>query len=833
MNLQIQLPVLFLIGAGAAAANSTIAADGGAFTAVNRASGLRATFLGRTTRFESARARFALELERAGKLRAIRALGSRIEFARDRGITEWYENQERGLEHGFTLAAPLGHGPLVLTVAVHGDVTPRMEGSEIQLACAGRPLFSYTGLRSWDADGRMLTSRAEVEGGRIRLIVDDRGARYPVTVDPVILQTVLSPGNGPFAITGSIFAALNTQTLSPSLAIWNQSVSSSGNTWTQQATVNLGPPLDYGAPASIAADGDTVVVGTVGPALSAATTAAIFVYRQTGSTWSQEQIIRPADIYLLIDGDVTPNQLGASVAISGNTMFLGAPGSNSSSGAVYVFTRAGTLWSRQAVLTVPSGGEFGYSLAMDAGTLIVGAPSTLSADGSLVTGAAYVFTGSGGSWTQQAVITPPATGVNTHLGSSVAYQGGTAAFNASEDWTGVAGAVYVYRGSGSSWTLQATLTGNDTAFFDGFGGVGGSGVHGDAVAVGGNGGLILVGAPRKNTFKGKAYLFARANGVWSQAAAILPPTNSPAQPYFGYNVALGQNTAVMGTLNSNLAYMYSAIPVNVNSDPTGRTFTAGGANCTQPGTYTTPATGLWDQCTLQWMSPDTNTPGVRYTFESWSDGGANPRDISVSGVAPPPTDLLANFLTEYQLSAQSAPVSGGSISGGGFYGAGATAVVTAQPNPGFVFAGFTGAIKGTAVPQTIVMSAPQTVSAHFVQTPPATLSAAVTAKSGDPVNRQWTITLTNQGPGPAFGGQIFALTFTQTFGTLCTALPVRLSPVVLPALLGNLDPGTSVQLPVALDFTGCPVAARFTVGIGYMANSGSSGGLISLVNQFQ
>jgi hypothetical protein len=62
---------------------------------------------------------------------------------------------------------------------------------------------------------------------------------------------------------------------------------------------------------------------------------------------------------------------------------------------------------------------------------------------------------------------------------------------------------------------------------------------------------------------------------------------------------------------------------------------------------------------------------------------------------------------------------------------------------------------------------------------------------------------------------------------------VRLSPAALPGFLGTIAPGATIVLPATIDFTGCPTAARFTVGLGYMANGGSSGGMIQLSNQFQ
>jgi len=155
--------------------------------------------------------------------------------------------------------------------------------------------------------------------------------------------------------------------------------------------------------------------------------------------------------------------------------------------------------------------------------------------------------------------------------------------------------------------------------------------------------------------------------------------------------------------------------------------------------------------------------------------------------------------------------------------------VAAISNPGFVFTGFSGALSATSSPQTLLMDAPKSVTGTFVPTPPAALSANITAKTGPLNNRLWTITVTNNGPGAGYSAQLFGVMLTQTFGTLCA--PVRLSPLAFPAMLGTLGVGGSAQVAAVFDFTGCAASARFMSSIGSMSNSGSSDGLVQLVNQ--
>jgi hypothetical protein len=96
----------------------------------------------------------------------------------------------RGLEHGFTIAAPPAgeDGALVLRLAVRGTLRPRAhdDGRGLDFLDAdGATLLDYTGLVVADADGRALPARLATDDQGVRLVVDDAGARYPIVIDPV------------------------------------------------------------------------------------------------------------------------------------------------------------------------------------------------------------------------------------------------------------------------------------------------------------------------------------------------------------------------------------------------------------------------------------------------------------------------------------------------------------------------------------------------------------------------------------------------------------------------------------------------------------------------
>ena len=129
---------------------------------------------------------------------APRVEGARVEFHRG-ALTEWYVNRAAGLEQGFTLDEPPqetpgsagGREPLRLELEVAGPVrverTP--DGEAVLLRDPeGLVRLRYGGLRAWDATGRELASRLEARRGRIALLVDDAAARYPLTIDPTIVN---------------------------------------------------------------------------------------------------------------------------------------------------------------------------------------------------------------------------------------------------------------------------------------------------------------------------------------------------------------------------------------------------------------------------------------------------------------------------------------------------------------------------------------------------------------------------------------------------------------------------------------------------------------------
>jgi hypothetical protein len=126
------------------------------------------------------------------------------------------------------------------------------------------------------------------------------------------------------------------------------------------------------------------------------------------------------------------------VAIATSRAVVGADGSNSNTGAAYVFLKSGSTWSQQAELTAADGASgdfFGVSAAISGTTALVGAWGHDSA-----TGAAYTFNRSGSTWSQQAELTAAGGAPGDYFGFSVAIAGTTAVAGAPNANSGTGGA---------------------------------------------------------------------------------------------------------------------------------------------------------------------------------------------------------------------------------------------------------------------------------------------------------------------------------------------------------------------------------------------------------
>ena len=216
---------------------------------------------------------------------------------------------------------------------------------------------------------------------------------------------------------------------------------------------------------------------------------------------------------------------GSTAALSGDTLVVGAWGESSNatgvggnqldesasrSGAVYVFRNTNGVWAQEAYIKASNTGEndgFGRVLALDGDTLVVGAFSEES----------------------------NATGVDGNQGDNSLFR---------------AGAAYVFRRNGTTWTQEAYLKASNTESNDVFASA--IDIEGDTIAIGASGessnatGIDGNQANNSKAASGAVYMFTRSNGVWTQEAYI-KASNTEGQTSFGLAVALEGDRLAVGS----------------------------------------------------------------------------------------------------------------------------------------------------------------------------------------------------------------------------------------------------------------------------------------------
>jgi hypothetical protein len=629
-----------------------------------------------------------------------------LSFPRSAAITEWFINDQRGLEQGWTLS-----GPAEIRLRVRGSLKHAVSPQSISFG--GQ--ITYAGLKAWDATGKTVPTHFEATEQGFAVCYDDSAAQYPITIDPLAQQAYIKPAieslgyrsaagdrfGYSVAVSGDTVVVGADSEDSSSTGINstpNESASDAGaayvfvrssGTWTQQAylkaaQVSAGDRFGY----SVAVSGDTVVVGATGedsitaginwtPNELANDAGAAYVFVRSGSTWTQQAYLKAAQV-------TASDWFGVSVAVSGDTVVVGAHLEDSSTtginstpnevrsnaGAAYVFVRSGSTWTQQAYLKasqVSVGDGFGYSVAVDGDTVVVGATGEDSSttginstpnESDSDTGAAYVFVRSGSTWTQQAYLKAAQVTASDQFGNSVAVSGNTVVVGArfeDSSTTGInstpnesagdAGAAYVFVRSGSTWTQQAYLKAAQVTASDSFG---------NSVAVSGD--TVVVGAtwedsstaginstPNESASNaGAAYVFVRSGSTWTQQA-YLKAAQVSVSDEFGSSVAVSGDTVVVG------AMWEDSSTAGINSTPNEAASSAGAA-------YVYVRSGsTWTQ--EAYMKPSVESLGLANLDDGFGGSvtvsgdtvvvGATGEDSSSTGINSTPDESASNAGAAY------------------------------------------------------------------------------------------------------------------------------------------------------------------------------------------
>jgi hypothetical protein len=245
---------------------------------------------------------------------------------------------------------------------------------------------------------------------------------------------------------------------------------------------------------------------------------------------------------------------GQAVALSGdgNTAIVGGPDDNNGVGAAWVWARSGGAWTQQGAKLVGSDAV---------GNASQGSSVALSADGNTAivggyfdnggVGAVWIWTRSGGLWTQQGAKLVGSNAVgNARQGASVALSadGNTAIVGGDHD-DNLSGAAWVWTRSEGVWTQQGTkLVGSGAEIPPAFYGIGP--YQGVSVALSADRNTAMVGGPGNSAFGfGAAWVWTRSVGVWTQQGSKLVVFSDTA--YQGGSVSLSAdgNVAIVGAPN--------------------------------------------------------------------------------------------------------------------------------------------------------------------------------------------------------------------------------------------------------------------------------------------
>jgi len=307
---------------------------------------------------------------------------------------------------------------------------------------------------------------------------------------------------------------------------------------------------------SVGIDGDTAVVGSHRDDAIGSDSGSVYVLYNDGSGWDEVQ-------KLVGIGIGSNDGFGDAVAISGDTIVVGAPGDDdvgTNSGAAYVFTNVGGVWTQTGKLIAPpvvGGDNYASAVDVDGDIMVISASLTDTAGSN--SGAAYIYRRIKGTWTYDTRLQSDDIAQWDRFGIDVAVSGNRVLIGAdSDDDNGSSsGSVYVFDSDGSVWTQEAKLSASDGAADDQFG---------ERVDISGD--SLIVGARYDDDLfnrSGSAYIFEHDGSSWSQAIK-LTAFDAAGSNYFGQGVAIHNNRAVVGAwgrldafgfFNAGAAYAYS------------------------------------------------------------------------------------------------------------------------------------------------------------------------------------------------------------------------------------------------------------------------------------
>ncbi len=425
----------------------------------------------------------------------------------------------------------------------------------------------------------------------------------------------------------------------------------SAGVWTQQGPKLVGSGAvgtSYqGVSVALSADGNTALVGGH---VDNSSTGAVWAFVRTNGVWAQQ------GPKLIGTGGPAGGSQGYALGLSadGNTAIVGNYFSDTSGGA-WIFTRSAGVWSQQGARLVGTGASGsivvqGYAVALsgDGNTAIVGGPYDNSE-----TGAAWIFTRSGSVWTQQGsklVGTDSVGGARQGAAVTLSADGNTAVVGGEFDNSQL-GASWVFTRTAGVWTQQgAKLVGSGAA---------GVVFQGYAASLSADGNTVFISGRNADDGVGGGWVFTRTGDAWTETQRLVG-SGATGLAGQGYAAALSSdgNTAALGGVfdasNIGATWVFGRASSLVSAVlPTSRSVMVGTtatAFLTAINTGPTPLTGCGLglgtalPATFAYQTTDPVTNAVTGTPDTPADIAANGSQSYVFSITPSaafdPTDVL-------------------------------------------------------------------------------------------------------------------------------------------------------------------------------------------------
>ncbi|MFV1968292.1 MAG: FG-GAP repeat protein [Pirellulaceae bacterium] len=418
--------------------------------------------------------------------------------------------------------------------------------------------------------------------------------------------------------------------------------------WAEVAAVWPSDPEEgNGFATALAISGDRMIVGAPRDDDRGAQSGSAYIFEKSESGWSEAAKLTARDA---AQGD----RFGKAVALDDDRVVVGAARAGITPGSAYIFEKLGATWTEVARLTsgdATAGDDFGASVAMSGNRVVVGAPR--DDDNGRYSGSAYIFEKRESGWAQVAKLTPKDGTASDWFGNSVAISGDRVVIGATSGGNREVGAAYVFEGSGAAWNEVARLAAGDGHQYD---------RHGFSVAMSGD--TVVVGAPvvgapsccdqRSGPRPGSAYVYGPvedyvARMITGSPVALAQTIDTPAEPFelmFDYRFLTP--TGELDVLLEGISVGTIVAPGTLDDGFVTASFLVDGAHLEQAGVElrfelegATGSTLLLDSIVFPFLENGEFHTGDISGWTATATGNGSVEAVGISAVPEPPGLALA------------------------------------------------------------------------------------------------------------------------------------------------------------------------------------------------